>query len=130
MGKPKQLYSDEEPSFRASVVFIFINENDFKHIQTSTHALSFERFIRTFKDNSYRILDGLKQDKSDWVKHVSSILTKCNDTEHNTTQIKPSDAVKKENHLWLNWHLQNNAKQYRKYPNINEGDMVRVNIKQ
>ena len=30
----------------------------------------------------------------------------------------------------MNWHLQNNAKKDRKYPKINEGDMVRVNIKQ
>ena len=29
----------------------------------------------------------------------------------------------------MNWHLQNNAKKDRKYPKINEGDMVRVNIK-
>ena len=28
----------------------------------------------------------------------------------------------------MNWHLQTNAKTYRKYPKINEGDMVRVNI--
>ena len=63
MGKPKQLYSDEESSFRAKVFFRFINGNDIKHIQTSTHAPSAERFIRTFKDNLYRRLDGLKQDK-------------------------------------------------------------------
>ena len=63
MGKPKQLYSDEESSFRANVFFRFINENDVKHVQTSTHAPSAERFIRTSKDNLYRILDGLKQDK-------------------------------------------------------------------
>ena len=37
----------------------------------------------------YRRLDGLKQDVSDWVKHVSSIPTKYNNTEHNTTKIKP-----------------------------------------
>ena len=34
----------------------------------------------------------------------------------------------KENHLWVNWHLQNNAKKNRKYTKINEGDMVRVDI--
>ena len=93
-GTPKQLYSDEESSFRAKVFFRFMNDNDIKHIQTSTHAPSVERFIRTFKDNLYRRLDGLKQHKSDWVKHVSNILTKYN-TEHNTTKIKPLDAVKK-----------------------------------
>ena len=74
MGKPKQLYSDEESSFRAKAFFRFISDNDIKHIQTSTHAPSAERFIRTFKDNSYRRLDGLKQDKSDWVKHVNILL--------------------------------------------------------
>ena len=38
-------------------------------------------------------------------KACENIVTKCN----NTTKIKPLDAVKKENHLWVNWHLQNNA---------------------
>ena len=129
MGTPKQLYSDEESSFRAKVFFRFINGNDIKHVQTSTHAPSAERFIRTSKDILYRILDGLKQYKSDWVKHVNNIVGKYNNTQHNTTKIKPLDAVNKRNHLWVNWHLQNNANKYRKYPNINEGDMVRVNIK-
>ena len=95
MGEPRQLYSDEESSFTAKVFFRFMNDNDIKHIQTSTHAPSAERFIRTFTDNLYRNLDGLKQDKSDWVKHVSTILTTYNNTEHNTTKIKPSDAVSK-----------------------------------
>ena len=75
-------------------------------------------------------MDGLNQNKSEWVKHVKNIVTKYNNTEHNTTKIKPSDAVKNENHLWVNWHLQNNATKDRKYPKINEGDTVRVNIKQ
>ena len=70
MGKPKQLHTDEESNFRANVFFRFINENDSKHVQTSTHAPSVERLIRTFKDNLCRRLDGLKQDKSEWVKHV------------------------------------------------------------
>ena len=58
MGKPKQLY----PSFRAKMFCSLVNGNGIKHIQTSTHAPSAERFIRTFKDNLYRILDGLRQD--------------------------------------------------------------------
>ena len=109
MGTPKQLYSDEESSFRAKVFFRFMNDTGIKHVQTSTHAPTVERLIRTFKDNLYRRLDGLNQNKSEWVKHVKNIVTKYNKTEHNTTKIKPLDAVKKENHLWVNWHLQNNA---------------------
>ena len=34
-----------------------------------------------------------------------------------------------KNRLWVNLHLQNNVKKDRKYPKINEGDMVRIMIK-
>ena len=94
IGKPKQLYSDEESSFRANMFFKSINEHDIKHIQTSTHPPSAERVIRTFKDNVYRILDGLNQYKSDWAKHVDNIIKQCNNTEHYTIHIKPVEAVK------------------------------------
>ena len=36
---------------------------------------------------------------------------------------------KKENFLWVVWHLQNQARRQRKYPEISAGNMVRVNIK-
>ena len=52
----------------------FLNDNDIKSVQTTTHAHTVERFIRTFKDNLYRRLDALNEDKSDWVKHISSII--------------------------------------------------------
>ena len=60
---------------------------------------------------------------------MRNIVDECNNTEHNTTKIKPLDAAKQKSHLWVNLHSQSNAKQYRKYPKTNEGDMVRVNIK-
>ena len=74
LGKPKQLYSDEESSMRSVKMNRFLNGNDIKTIQTTTHAHTVERFIRTFKDNLYRRLDALNEDKSDWVKHISSII--------------------------------------------------------
>ena len=43
--------------------------------------------------------------------------------------IKQIEATKKENCLWVVWHLQNNARRQRKYPDISVDDMVRVNIK-
>ena len=95
LGKPKQLYSDEESSLRSTEFFRFINENNIKTIQTSTHAHTVERYIRTFKDNLYRRLDGLKQDKHEWVKHVSGIATKYNNTTHSTIEIKPVGADRK-----------------------------------
>ena len=35
----------------------------------------------------------------------------------------------KENHLWVNWHLQNAAKNNRKHPDMKDGDMVRYKLK-
>ena len=86
MGTPRQLYSDEESSFRAKVFFIFMSDNDIQHVQTSTHAPTVERCIRTFKYNLYRRLDGLNQNKSEWVKHVKSIVTKSK--YYRTKQLK------------------------------------------
>ena len=129
MGKPKQLYSDEESSMRSLKMVRFLNRTEIKPVQTSTHAHTVERFIRTFKDNLYRRLDALKQTKKDWFKHIDNIIKKYNSTEHSTIQKKPNEAGEKENHLWVNWHLQNNAKNTRKYTDIKAGDMVRVHIK-
>ena len=63
IGTPKQLYSDEESSFRAHGFFRFMNELKIKHLQTSTHAHTVERFIRTCLDNLYRRLNGLGQEQ-------------------------------------------------------------------
>ena len=87
----------------------FLNQNEIKYVQTSTHAHTVERFIRTFKMNLYRRLDALKQTKNDWFKHVSDIITKYNNTTHSTIEIKPNEATKPSNHLWVTWHLWNST---------------------
>ena len=120
LGKPKQLYSDEESSLRNTEFFRFIDENNIKTMQTSTHAHTVERYIRTFKDNLYRRLDGLKQDKNDWVKHVTHIVYGYNNTIHSTIGIKPIDAIKSENHLWVAWYLQSKSKNNRPHEEINK----------
>ena len=74
MGKPKQLYSDEEYSMRSLKMVRFLNQSEIKYVQTSTHAHTVERFIRTFKYNLYRRLDALKQTKNDWFKHIDNII--------------------------------------------------------
>ena len=129
MGKPKQFYSDEESSMRSLKMIRFLKQTEIKYVQTTTHAHTVERFIRTFKMNLYRRLDALKQTKKDWYRHIGPIIEKYNSTEHSTIQIKPKEAGEKRNHLWVSWHLQNASKKNRKYPDIKPGDMVRVQIK-
>ena len=47
--KPKQVHSDEESSMRSVQMINFINETEFKSVQTPAHAHTVERFIRTLK---------------------------------------------------------------------------------
>ena len=99
-----------------------LHANEIKSIQTTSHAHTVERFIRTFKMNLYRRLDSLNEDNTKWVNiyiyiYIYDIINKYNSTEHSITQTKPNEAVK-TNHLWINWHLQNAAKRNRKHPEI------------
>ena len=71
-----------------------MNGSNLKHLQTTTHAHTVERLISTFRMNLQGRLDGLNQNKSDWVKHVDHIVDTYNNTEHSTIQIKTVDAVK------------------------------------
>ena len=86
LGKPKQLYSDEESSLRSKGLFRFVNENNMKTIQTLTHAHTIERFIYTFRMILQRRLDALNQDKHEWFKHVKNIVSTYNNTVHSTIE--------------------------------------------
>ena len=61
MGKPKQLYSDEESCVRSSKMNRFLNGNEVKSVQTTSHGHTVGTFIKTFKDNLYRILYSLNE---------------------------------------------------------------------
>ena len=69
---------------RSAKMIRFINET----VQTTTHAHTVERFIITFKDNLYRILDSLKQDKTNWIKHIDNIIKSM--IQLSTALLKPS----------------------------------------
>ena len=70
MGTPRQLYTDEWSSMRSAKMIKFINEA----AQTTTHAHTAEKLIITFKDNLYKRLDPLKQDETNWIKHIDNII--------------------------------------------------------
>ena len=61
-----------------------------------------ERFIYTFKMSLQLILYALSQDKNEWVKHVSGIITKYNNIVHSTIEVKPVDA--KLPKIIFGWH--------------------------
>jgi hypothetical protein len=121
IGIPKQIYSDEEGGFHNKEWIELMHHHKIEHIETSTHAPTVERFIRTIKDFLNRRLavgrsevsrrrTGKVEDKSRWTTHINAIVDKYNDTVHTTTKIKPTEATQKENFLWTAWHIANNAR--------------------
>ena len=96
MGKPKQLRPDEEKPMRSAKMNRFLSENEIKSVQTTTHAHTVERFIKPLKDNLYRRLGSLNENKTKWITHKNKTVKKeYNATEHSITQIKPNEAGKK-----------------------------------
>ena len=61
-------------------------------------------------------------------KTCGNIVDKYKNTEHNTTKIKPLDAVKNKSFM-CELAFAKQCLKNRKYTKSNEGDMVRVNIK-
>jgi hypothetical protein len=129
IGKPKQLYHDNEGSFNSILFIRLCNENNIKQIVTSTPPQFAERAIQTVKNMIHKRLDGLELSKEQWVDMLPSIINKYNNTEHSTTGVKPNDAKKDENkvEVWLN--IKNKAVYNRKYPNLIIGDKVRTYVK-
>ena len=58
---------------------------------------------------------------------LTHIVDKSN-TLNNTIQIKPNEALRPSNHLWVVWHLQNAANNNRHYEEVKKGQMVRIMI--
>ena len=63
--KPLNIYTDEEGAMNSDTCLTFINKYNFKHMQTTTHAHTAERFIQTFRMNSQRRLDTTKESTSE-----------------------------------------------------------------
>ena len=59
-GKPKLLYTDDEPALSSNSIQQYLKEENIQHHRTSGHANFAERGIRSFKD---QYINGLKQMK-------------------------------------------------------------------
>ena len=95
------------------------------HATTKTHANVAERAIRTFKK---MIADRLRANKDKtWVDMLKPSLTKYNTTQtHSATGIIPNKAHNLDNTVQAETNLILKEKHNRKYPNLTEGDYVRV----
>ena len=72
------------------------------------------------------IHDRVRFNNKDWTSMLQSSLNKYNNTKHSSTQLTPKEAHKDTNHLKVGVILTLKEKNRRKYPPINEDDMVKI----
>ena len=97
MGKPRKIYSDEEPAMVSSKAFNeWLDKNNILHITTRSHANTAERAIRTFKDLMTRRLEAPGNEDVKWYDQVriSVLMTYNQKMVNRITGLTPYDADK------------------------------------
>ena len=126
IGKPEQIYSDQEPAFSSPNFVRLMNENKIKHITTVGKAHTVERLNRTIKEKMTERLEALDEGIDKWHTHINEVVNKYNNTEQTTIKMTPTEAKKKGNEMMVRYNIYNKAKTDRKYPELKVGDKVRA----
>jgi hypothetical protein len=70
---------------------------------------------------------GLK--RFEWIKQVSAVIKKYNNTPSSTTKLSPVEGMRPGNQLFISFNLQQNGTFTRKYEELVVGDNVRIKVK-
>ena len=101
-----------------------LKEEGITHVITNMHANQAERMIRTVKK---MIGDRLRHYKTKtWVEVLKPSLNRYNNQIHGSTKTTPNNAHNLDNVISVRTNLILKEKHNRKYPNISEGDYVKI----
>ena len=106
LGQPLSIYSDDEGALNSKKLQTFFREEGITHVITKTHANQAERMI---------VVEVLKPS-----------LNRYNNQVHSSTKTTPNDAHNLDNVIQVRTNLILKEKHTRKYPNISEGDYVKI----
>ena len=124
LGQPLSIYSDDEGALNSNKLQSFFKGEGIEHIITRTHANQAERMIRTIKK---MIADRLRHyPEKTWVEVLRPSLNKYNNQKHSSTGTSPNEAHKLDNAIKVRTTQIMKEKHNRKYPNVNEGDYVKI----
>ena len=124
LGQPLSIYSDDEGALNSKKLQTFLKEEGITHVITKTHANQAERMIRTVKR---MIGDRLRHYKTKtWVEVLKPSLNRYNNQIHGSTKTTPNNAHNLDNVISVRTNLILKEKHSRKYPNISEGDYVKI----
>ena len=125
MGEPIEIFSDEDTAF-LSVVKKYLDGLGIVQKTTRAHANIVERLIRTIKNG---VADRIRFTKGNWTDLYKPTLKQYNSTIQSSTGAKPVDAHKDENRVNVKVNLTLKQKHFRKYPQLNVGDKVKIYTK-
>ena len=124
LGQPLSIYTDDEGALNSKKIQDYFKGEGIEHIVTKTHANQAERMIRTIKK---MIGDRLRHfPKKTWVEVLKPALNKYNNQIHSTIKMSPNRVHNLDNAIEVRANQILKEKHNRKYPNITEGDYVRV----
>ena len=124
LGQPLSIYSDHEGALNSKKLQDFFKGEGIEHIITRTHANQAERMIRTIKK---MIGDRLRHfPQKTWVEVLKPSLNKYNNQKHSSTGTSPNEAHNLDNSIKVRTNQIMKKKHNRRYPNISEGDYVRI----
>ena len=125
LGYPLSIYSDDEGALNSKKIQNYLKGEGIELVITKTHASQAERAIRTFKKMKS---DRLRHNPSStWVEMMKASLKKYNNSQvHSSTGMVPNKAHDLDNALEVRSNQILKEKHNRKYPNVTEGDYVKV----
>ena len=128
--KPRMLYSDEEGSLYSKPIMEYLEDEKIEIHRTRGHPAFAERFIKTYKDKLFKRVEADKKKGKEhiqWTDYNFEILLTYNNKDENSSHnLTPKDARLPKNELKVKLILSINAKRSRTYPEIDEGDNVKI----
>ena len=127
--KPDIIYTDDEPALRTSSIQTYLKEQRIQHIITRSHAWFAERFVRTFKLMIYKRIDSKKNtsENPQWHDYIFQVLLTYNKLRDGRTNgVSPVEALSPDKCMEVSMKQLLSAKRNRKYPELKEGDKVKI----
>ena len=123
-GFPKTMLSDNEGSFNSTLIKSYLTQHNIRQIFTLGHASYAERAIRTIKSMIYKRIE---KHKAKWTELLFSVLLTYNHKLiHTSIGMTPNEARQSSNQMNVSANLELHRIHKRKYPNIKEGDWVKL----
>ena len=127
MGKPKSIWSDPDSGFLSGPLQELFRNSDVEHNISRLHARVAERTIRTIKGLLKVAVDTDSEVDKLWTAVLPKVLHDYNyKNTHSAIGMTPAEALDDRKEFEVRTNLEIRRKKFRRYPELEVGDKVRV----